>query len=195
MEFKNLPDYILIHECRTVNIKAFDILFERYFNKLHFFALKHLKDHSLTEEMVMDIMTKLWEKRENFTSEVSLGPFLFKSMKNALIDHYRRKSLETVSLEQPHEELLVSNSTQNSLAFDELQKIYHINLEKLSSQRRRVFEMSRNENMTYSQIAKNLNLSVKTVESHISAALVYLRKNLHIYSDSFLVILSLIYFF
>ncbi|SDS65687.1 RNA polymerase sigma-70 factor, ECF subfamily [Mucilaginibacter mallensis] len=195
MEFKNLPDHILIHECRIGNAKAFDILFERYFNKLHFFSLKYLKDRALAEEMVMDIMVKLWEKKEAFTTEVSIGPYLFRSMKNAIVDHYRKKGFKTVLLEQSHEKLSMSNSAENNLAFEELHKIYHTNLEKLSPQRRRVFEMSRHENMTYPEIARHLNLSVKTVESHISASLVHLRKSLNIYTDVLLVIIPLIYFF
>jgi RNA polymerase sigma-70 factor (family 1) len=194
MEFKNLPDHILIHECRIGNAKAFDVLFERYFNKLHFFSLKYLKDRALAEEMVMDIMVKLWEKKDDFRAGISIGPYLFRAMKNAIVDHYRKKGLETVFLEQSHEELHISNSTENELDFDELHQIYQLNLEKLSPQRRRVFEMSRHENMTYPEIARHLNLSVKTVESHISASLAYLRKSLHIYTDTLLVIISLIYF-
>ncbi len=195
MELENLPDHVLIFECRAGNINAFDVLFDRYVNKLHFFALQYLKDYSLTEEIVMDIMARLWEKREGFTAELSLGPYLFRSVKNAIIDHYRKKSLETVLLKQSHEDLAVSNLTEDNFAFYELQKVYQINLEKLSPQRRRVFEMSRHDNMTYPQIAKNLNLSVKTVESHVSAALSYLRKSMSIYSDMLVLILSLVFFF
>lgn len=189
MEFKTLPDHILIHECRIGNAKAFDILFERYFNKLHFFSLKYLKDRALAEEMVMDLMVKLWEKKEDLTLETSVGPYLFRAMKNAIVDHYRKKGLETVLLEHYHEELYAVSSAENNLAFEELHQLYQLNLEKLSPQRRRVFEMSRHEQMTYPQIAKSLNLSVKTVESHVSAALVYLRKNLGEYADSAILIL------
>jgi len=194
IEFKILPDHILIHECRIGNTKAFDVLFERYFNKLHFFTLKYLKDRALVEEMVMDVMVKLWEKKEDFRAEQSIGPYLFRAMKNAIVDHYRKRGLATVLLAQSHEELSITNTTENKIAFEELHKLYQANLEKLSPQRRRVFEMSRHENMTYPEIARHLNLSVKTVESHISASLVYLRKSLHIYTDALLVIISFIYF-
>lgn len=73
MEFKDLPDHILIDECRTGNTKAFDILFERYFNKLHFFSLKYLRDRALAEEMVIDIMIKLWEKKTISLPNCPLG--------------------------------------------------------------------------------------------------------------------------
>ena len=184
--YKDLPDHILIHECRVGNVKAFDVLFERYFNKLHYFAISYLKDHSLAEEIVMDIMTRLWEKSDNFTTEASLGPFLFRSVKNAIVDHYRKRSLDTVSLLPLHDNILATTSTDEQILLDELQRSYRSSLEMLSPQRRLVFEMNREQNMTYPQIGKNLNLSIKTVESHISAALAYLRKNMRSYTNSLL---------
>lgn len=192
---KDLPDYILINECQIGNVKAFDILFERYFNKLHYFAIGYLKDRSLAEEIVMDIMTRLWEKSDNFITEASLGPFLYRSVKNAIVDHYRKRSLDTVPLLPLHDNILATSSTDGQVLLDELQKSYRSSLEMLSPQRRLVFEMNREQNMTYPQIAKNLNLSIKTVESHISAALSYLRKNMRSYTNGLLLFFYIDLFF
>ena len=192
---KDLPDHILINECQAGNVKAFDVLFERYFNKLHYFAIGYLKDHSLAEEIVMDIMTRLWEKSDKFSREASLGPFLFRSIKNAIVDHYRKKSLNTVPLHPLHDDILAASSTDGQILLDELQKSYRSSLKMLSPQRRLVFEMNREQNMTYPQIAKNLNLSIKTVESHISAALAYLRKNMRSYTSSLLLFFYIELFF
>ncbi|WP_449440293.1 sigma factor-like helix-turn-helix DNA-binding protein [Pedobacter steynii] len=74
------------------------------------------------------------------------------------------------------EDSLTQDTTNEAVSYNELQKIYLDHLNQLSPQRKLVFEMSRHENLTYHQIATNLNLSVKTVESHVSAALHFLRK-------------------
>lgn len=193
MAYKDLPDHQLLEDCRQGNDKAFNILFQRYFNKLHFFALKFIKDRALTEELVMDIITRLWEKRENFNTETELGPYLFRALKNAIIDEYRKKELEVVEIEQVPEKYFVGNSTDDRFCLEELKSVYHVELGKLSPQRRKVFEMSRHRDMTYSEIANDLNLSVKTVESHVSAALIYLRKSLRTYTNTFLTLIFLIF--
>jgi len=118
---------------------------------------------------------------------------LFRALKNTIIDQYRKKGLEIVDIEQVPEKYFVGHSTDDRYSLEELETVYHLELNKLSPQRRKVFEMSRHKNMTYPQIADNLNLSVKTVESHVSAALVYLRKSLRTYTNSLLVLIFLFF--
>ncbi|WP_449440186.1 RNA polymerase sigma factor [Pedobacter steynii] len=92
MASRNLPDHELLQRCREGNTRAFDLLFERYFNKLNLFALKYIRQQSITEELIMDLMLKVWEKKDNFQEEGSLGPYLFKALKNSMIDYFRKRS-------------------------------------------------------------------------------------------------------
>lgn len=193
MAFKDSPDHVLIQECHKGNARAFDLLFDRYFNKLHFFTLKHVKDRVVTEEIVMDVMTRLWERREHFTLEVSLGPYLFRAVKNAIVDHYRKKEVETIDIAHITESHLSSHSAEDRLALEELNLVYRLQVDKLTPQQKKVFELSREEEMTYNQIASRLNLSVKTVENHITAALACLRKNINPYTNSLMVLVSWIF--
>lgn len=192
MDYKQVSDIELWQYCRDGNGKAFDVLFERYFNKLHFFALRYIRDYHLTEELVMDILTRLWEKKEILAHQGSLSGFLFKSLKNAIIDHLRKKSLDTVLLETTHEDVCVTYATDEHYNAKETHEVYLSNLSKLSPKRREVFELSREENKTYSQIAQQLNLSVKTVESHVSASLTILRKYMSDHLDSLILLFFLL---
>lgn len=183
MTLKNLSDQHLLMECRKGNTKAFDVLFERYFNKLNHFASKYIKQRSVTEELIMDLMLKLWEKKDIFDEERSIGPYLFRCLKNSMVDYFRKKELQTVPLAEFDTDNFMGDVTNESIAYKELQKIYMDHLSQLSPQRKLVFEMSRHENLSYRQIATDLNLSVKTVESHVSAALLYLRKKMSTYAN------------
>lgn len=178
MANKKLSDHELLQRCREGNTRAFDLLFERYFNKLNLFALKYIRQQSITEELIMDLMLKVWEKKDNFHEEGSLGPYLFKALKNSMIDHFRKKELSTTPICELIADTFIQDTTNEAVSYNELQKIYLDNLNQLSPQRKLVFEMSRHENLSYRQIAANLNLSVKTVESHVSAALLFLRKKM-----------------
>ncbi|MEJ2905376.1 RNA polymerase sigma-70 factor [Pedobacter panaciterrae] len=191
MANRSLPDHELLQRCREGNTRAFDLLFERYFNKLNLFALKYIRQQSITEELIMDLMLKVWEKKDSFQEEGSLGPYLFKALKNSMIDYFRKKELSTTPICKLIEDSFTQDTTNEAVSYNELQKIYLDHLNQLSPQRKLVFEMSRHENLSYRQIATNLNLSVKTVESHVSAALLFLRKKMRSHVNLILTIITI----
>ena len=73
--------------------------------------------------------------------------------------------------------------TDDQLSKKELDEQYKINLTRLTPQRQKVFRLSREEDMTYAEIAAHLNLSVKTVEAHMTASLQFMRNSLADYSE------------
>lgn len=194
--FKDLSDQVLIQECRQGKESSFTILFERYFDRLYKYALHYIKDNETTKELVMDVMFRLWEKRQTITFENDLAPYLYRSVKNAIYNHWRKKALEIISLDlAQHDHVLLSRSADYELRAKETDKAYQDSLMQLSSQSRLVYQMSREEEMTHVQIADSLNLSVHTVKNHMKTALNFFRKNLKQCSElsTLLVILSHIF--
>src|ERR1700744_3531502 len=100
MAFKDLPDLDLIKECRNGTARAFDVLFNRYFPKLYKYACYHVDDTQLAEELVMDLMIWLWNKRETLDIKGEFSAYLFKAMKNSVYNHFRRKELVVTSIDQ-----------------------------------------------------------------------------------------------
>lgn len=181
---KDLPDYHLLEKFKEGNAIAFNILFKRYYNSLLGYALKNVKDSDVAEEICMDVMLGLWKQKGNIILEGDLKPYLFKAIKNAIYNYYRKKTVQTVSLDLLTENShLTSQSADHQLQVNELQDIYNQQLEKLSPQRRRVYEMSRLENKSYHEIAEDLNLSVNTVENYMVASLAFFRKSLKEIAD------------
>lgn len=172
------PDHLLIEQCRHGNEAAFNVLFRRYFNKLHQFALKFVKDRTVAESLVLDLMLHIWQKSELIDDRVDIAPYLFTAMKNRVFNHIRKKYRETVTLEEIPEKHQLLNASDEALEASELASAYHHVLEQLSPQRKKVFEMSRNQAMSHKEIAAELQLSVNTVENHISASIRFLRQNL-----------------
>ncbi|EHQ29488.1 RNA polymerase sigma-70 factor [Mucilaginibacter paludis] len=188
--FKALDDDKLVYEYRNGNITAFNVLFERYFNQLYQYAFRQTQNSELSEELVMDLMLWLWTKRETIDVTGDMSSYLFKAIKNALFNHVRKKAIKSVSIElHDNDRRFVDTAADQTLAVKELREQYHLQIERLSPQRRLVFNLSREENLTYPQIAKQLNLSVKTVENHISSSLRSIRKNLAHYADLGVVLL------
>lgn len=190
-------DQELLEQWRQGGKQAFNQLFDRYFNKLLQFSLKRISDPALAEELVMDVMLRLWQHKDNLNAENSLNGYLFKSVQNAIIDQLRKKAIETVSVEivfQADNALIAHLNTgapDEQLHSDELKRIYQQTLTQLSPKRKKVFEMSRHEGKSHKEISVEMDVSISTVKQHINASLHTIREVLKEHTDiAFLIILS-----
>lgn len=188
-KIKDLSDCILLEKFREGDASAYNILFKRYYDSLCRFALNKVKDSCIAEELTMDVMLGLWKKKGEINITDDLRPYLFRSIRNALYNHYRKNILSTVPLEQLTEEHhLIARRADYELEHQELERIYREKLNQLSPQRRKVYEMSREANMSYAEIAKEMDLSVNTVENYMVASLSFFRKELSEHADYTLVL-------
>lgn len=190
-----LSDQELLDECKLNDERAFNILFDRYFKRLYNFGYGLIKDEDVCKEIAMDVMLRLWQKKGELIIGEELLPYLFRSIKNAVYNHWRRTKIITEPLEFFEDNLQNSTpSADSQLALKELEGIYARFLDNLPEQRRKIFHLSRHENKSYAEIAEELNLSVFTVRNQMSASISYMRKHLGDYNESMcILILALIY--
>ena len=78
------------------------------------------------------------------------------------------------AMEQEYEE-------ENKLELSDLKKYLSVLISQLPPRQQEIFRMSREQNLTYKQIAEQLSISEKTVERHINEALKFLKKNIMFY--------------
>jgi RNA polymerase sigma-70 factor (family 1) len=193
---KDLPDKILLEKHRQGDAAAFDVIFKRYYDPLFNYAKKALNDIEIAEELTMDVLLRLWQKKEEIEVDTDLRPYLYRSIKNAAFNHYRKKILKTVPMDLVSEQVTpITTAADDQLKYAELEKIYYYNLNQLSPQRQKVFRMSREQNMTYKQIAKDLDLSINTVENYMVASLSFFRKNLKEHADHIAIIIVTSFFY
>lgn len=196
MSLKGLSDHILLEKCQQDDRIAYEVLFERYFRRLYTFTLHYVKDKPVAEELTMDLMLMLWKKRHELKLHGELLPYLFTAMRNTVISYVRKKAIATTSLDLIGDQYMaLGRSADYNLYANEMESIYQQKLERLSTQRRQVFELSRLENKTYPEIAAQLNLSLNTVRNHLSASLQYFREHLGKYVDATLILSVFTYLF
>ena len=163
-------DISLLRQIREGNEDAFKSLFETYFTPLCRFIYLHLDDKNVAEELAMDIFIYLWENRETFQIQLSLKAYLFQAAKNKCLNELRKKK-ETVGLDGV--EVSTINTSVSALETEEL---YRLIQEAVPEKCRYIFLLCRWENLTYQEIARKLNISVKTVEGQITKALKKIKK-------------------
>lgn len=176
MQEKAVNETVLVENWIRGDDQSFDLLFRMHFSKLYQFALRHTNDRGLSEELVMDMMLKVWQQKYKIQAgTTSLAPFLFHILKAAIVDHYRKKKMEFSALETVMQEPESPEQADGSLITNQLRNLYEQGLEKLSPKQRLVLNMRRDRGMSYREIATELELSPKTVDKHLSDAVAVIR--------------------
>lgn len=159
---------------------VYEMVFREHYRPLCAFARTFLTDPDEAEEVVQNVFVALWEKRHAIEVEASLRSYLFRSVRNASLNRIKH---DKVRLEHRAQTLYTANteSVFNHMDMQELEARLAAALNKLPEQCRRVFELSRFQEMRYSEIAEHLEISPKTVENHMGKALKILREELHDY--------------
>jgi len=159
--------------------KAFEAIFRFYYTKLVWFVYKYLKSKDASEEVVQDLFLAIWEKRSTLNITTSLKAYLYTSARNRSFNYLKRHANLNVSLEEHEYRAVAENQEADvSVNYSETKKAINDALALLPAQCRKIFEMSRNELLTYKEIADVLGLSIKTVETQMGRALKSMRNNL-----------------
>lgn len=180
MDYKRVSDIELWQCCRQDDMRAYNELFDRYAKLLYRQAASYVKDTMDAEELVMDLLFNLWHKRGHLQPDAgnNVRAYLMHAMRNRVINYLKKNIPATSSINTLEEDKLVEGSQADyNIISKDLDTFYLSKLNKLSPQRREVFKLSREENLSYAEIAQQMNLSVNTVENYMVSALRTLREH------------------
>lgn len=188
-------DYILeadlIVSLREGDIKAFSELFDRYAKRLYHFAIGYLKSVEESEEIVQEVFLKIWNNREEISLLKSFEAYLFTIAKNGILNTIRKSKSEQAYLNytklHPGKNILLDEE----LDFKELEIAYKQIIDKLSPKRKEIYILSRELLLSNAEIAKKMNISVKTVENQMTSAISEIRKNLRLLGFSGIIFFEL----
>jgi RNA polymerase sigma-70 factor (family 1) len=174
---------------------AFQQIFDKYKDHIYKIAMSYVKDKHLAEEIIQDVFTKVWMYRHSLLELRSFEAWLYTVGKNRIFDYNKKKiadwkahlgyySLKNESVDD----------SESILQSKEYKELLHIAQQQLSEQQLLIFKLAKEENMSYKQIATQLNLSPLTVKTHLARAMStlksYLLKNGEIKMFVFMLIQS-----
>ena len=171
-----LVQEIQVRDIREGNLHAYYTVYEQYHVKLYQYIYKYTQSAYYAEETVQLSFIKLWEKRESLSEEHSISAQLFRIAKSTLIDLLRKEKIRDT---QELSDIFISGpaAEEKTIYKEELQQVLSA-ISELPAQCREVFTLSRLNNLSHKEISAQLSISPKTIETHISKALKFLRKSL-----------------
>ncbi len=160
------------------SLGAFKAIYDHFWHKLYVTALKKTQSNEIAEELVQEIFSKLWERRQSVQID-NLERYLFTALKYAIISHIRLviKTRQNEDIDA-HADTFATHLDNDMQSTWDLQTALDQALRFLPEKTRLIFEMSRYEELPHREIASQLDISEKAVEYHITQALKLLRVQL-----------------
>ena len=150
--------------------KGFKDIYDVHFDAVRRYVYYRCGDMETASDLAQDVFMKVWEKRDSLNNRY-IKPFLYRMATNYSISHYRKEKSQ-INFEQSMKiEHYADSTPEDETSFNELTAAYERILKQMTDRQRTVYLMSREKEMKYAEIANRLQISVKAVEKHISAAL------------------------
>ena len=161
------------------DIDAFERLFEKYSGILNHFSHKILKSGHDADEVVQDAFLKIWEKRYRIDPDQPFRGYIFTIALNIIRKKFLDKAREDQFKVQLYDELLLASTEEpEEKHFSYYMGLVDEEILKLPEKRKQIFILHKKEGLTVPEIATYLNLSPKTIENQITAALKAIRDGL-----------------
>lgn len=175
-------DSKLILRLKGGDESAFREIYDQLYRHIFRLLYSLVKDQKQTEDLLQETFVCLWTNRAKLKETQSLYPYVYLIAKRLALDYFRREMVDIrskVYFSQYEDKR--SNCTEESINISDLNKFTKLAIDTLPKQQRQVFILSKNEGLSYDEIAERLHISRNTVKNHLVCAVktvkIYFVKN------------------
>lgn len=172
-DFKNSSDNELLRLLTGSDHAAFNEIYHRYFELLYSHAYKKLSDEDVAQDIIQEVFTALWFKRESAVNIKDLAAYLFSSTRYKIFDYFAHEKVQEKHLESL--KVFLSQkpivSTDYQIREAQLKAYIERQIRQLPAKMRVIFEMSRKEELSYKEIAERLETTENNVSKQVNNAL------------------------
>jgi len=169
--------------------KSFEHLFNIYRKRLYYFCYSLLNNKEVAEGITQIVFIKIWVNKESIDETKSFSGFLYTIAKNQVLNHIRK----SVHQQKFINYLIVNpkelNQTEEDVSYNELKLAFDNRVELLPTKRKQIYLLSKVQGLSRLEIARQLNLSINTVDSQLSKAIKFIRSGLKNFLPLFLFML------
>lgn len=172
----------LVLRVRHGDAAAFELLFRHHYDGMYRFAYSYVGRRDWAEELVQDVFAKIWERRSDWVVAGTVQSYLFSAVRNGAVSLARHERIVrdheartiTVNADEPARAEAANETVERA----EVDTAVRRAVERLPERTRRVFELHRQQQLSYAEIAAVMEISLKGVEYHMGMALKALRDDL-----------------
>ena len=161
----------LLTELKAGNEEAFTELYNQYSEAMYFNVLKMVKDETIAEEIVQDLFTKIWQKRDVIKIDHSFASYIYRAAQNSVIDYFRMVERSRELLER-FKKTASGNylHVEEAICLKESDLLLRKALETLPPQQKKVYQLCVLEGCTYKDTAGRMDIGHNTVKEYLSKA-------------------------
>ena len=192
-----IDEKVLLAQVASGDSKAYAQIYS-YYTPLVYRFIYPFADHSKqnTEEIIQDIFLKIWMRKETLIGLKSFEAYLFKMAKNQLIDARKRNQcLQKIMGQLGHQEELMDSPLDNNLIYSEYLNSAKAAISSLTPQRKKIFDMRTQQDMTIDEISGSLNITRSAVKKQLYEAVHFIKQHLHYHTGWPLIYILLTHFF
>jgi RNA polymerase sigma-70 factor (ECF subfamily) len=178
-EKPEVEERLLLQRLAKGDETAFAMMIARYRKRVFSHCLSFAVRYEEAEELTQDIFIKIWQHRDALASVDSFADYMFIVSRNHLVSYIRKRVKEEIVTDTAAlaDELGIPDL---QLQARELQEMIDVGIARMPAQQQTVFRLSRQEGLSYEEIAAQLKISRSTVKWHIIAGLNALRQYVHL---------------
>jgi RNA polymerase sigma-70 factor (family 1) len=173
-----INDKEFISSLKRGDSKGYQFLVTSYHQKLCVYANSLTNDPHLAEDIVQNVFMSIWKNRNKLKEEFVIKSYLYKSVYNEFIDQYRKNKKVLVLDKKYIDALTYIVEEEDEKSLEKLINIVKKEIDKLPPKCKQTFLLSKEEGLTNLEISEYLNISIKSVEAHITKAFSVLRKSI-----------------
>jgi len=171
---------------------AFAEIYDLYKDRIFAFAYTLTKSKEIAEEATQEVFVKLWEKRDQINTDFPLTPYIKKITYNYIISFFRKVKLDKQLQQNLYRNMeALRNSNEDEILQKELNNLYRRAIEELPQQKRTAYLLSREQHLSYEEIALQMGLSKNTVRNHMTEAIQFIRNYITNHADLACLILAI----
>lgn len=180
-DYTNYTDEELLSCLKSGDEKAYVQLYKRYWSVLYAHSRHMLRNDEEAKDIVQDIFTVLWNKREEIQKGLAIKPYLYASVRNHTLNHINRGKLKNKYLESLAQYIAKGEKvTEEQVCYRDFAARIERGIENLPPRMKQIFELSRKAGLTNMAIAEELDISDHTVKKTIGRALKLLRTQISV---------------
>ena len=160
------------------DMSAFNAVYHKHHKQIYSFIIHKTQSEFIASEVVQLTFIRLWEKKKVLSEKVELQLQLFGMARQVMIDELRKEATRYKYNNQA-EQYPFTDSLMKMIESKDLLKHFEQEVAHMPAMRKMVFNLSRNNGLSYQEIAEMLGISPKTVERHIAKVLSRLKQYMY----------------